>query len=210
MMKSKIKRGPLSRRRRGQVIAGLILLLGVVGVSQHLGCWGRIDSRDHQRYHDKTFTVIKVVDGDTFDLEIADVLSEKRYTRIRLWGVDTPETKHPSEPVMYYGPEASAFVKKAILHQEVKVTLEPFENSRGKYGRLLAYIYLSDGRMLNEELVRKGYAYADPRFRHMLRDRFGQLQKRAQREKAGLWEKVTPEQWPRWYQKRHGGKKPAK
>ena len=57
-------------------------------------------------------------------------------------------------------------------------------------------------RMLNEELIRQGLGYADDRFRHMFRTRFTGLQKQAQSESRGLWEKVQPQQWPDWYRKR--------
>jgi len=181
----------------------VLLLIGLVGlvVSQHRGAQKGVKQSDRQRYHDKMFKVVKVVDGDTFDLDIADVTTGKSFTRIRLWGVDTPETKHPRKPVMYYGPEASKFVTETVLNQKVKVILEPFERTRGKYGRLLVYIYPEDGKMLNEELLEQGYAYADYRFDHILKKQFLDLQKQAQRKKIGLWELVTPEQWPDWYRR---------
>ena len=98
------------------------------------------------------------------------------------------------------------------------MVLEPFEDTRGLYGRLLAYVYVEAEkgdtdtdettglsseeaggtpavqgvRMLNEELIRRGYGYADDRFRHMFRDRFDKLQKEAQAERRELWEKVKP------------------
>jgi len=56
---------------------------------------------DVARYHGKTFTVVNVVDGDTIDVDVPD--GEYEHTRIRLWGVDTPETKSPKVGVMYFG-----------------------------------------------------------------------------------------------------------
>jgi len=100
-------------------------------------------------------------------------------------------------------PEASAFVRAVALSQRVTVWLEPFRHTRGKYGRLLAYIYLPDETMLNEELIRRGFGYADERFDHMMARRFADLQKQARRDKCGLWREVQPHQWPQWFRRRH-------
>ena len=172
-------------------------------VMSRLGVFKPVPAGDRRLYHDQTFTVVKVVDGDTLDLNIADPKADREHTRVRLWGVDTPETKHPRYGEMYWGPQAAKFAREMALHQRVRVILEPFEKSRGKYGRLLAYIYLPDGTMLNEELIKLGHGYADPRFRHILRKKFLQLQKEAQKEKRGLWKDVRPDQWPPWYSKRN-------
>ncbi len=207
-----VLRGPLSRRSRRLITAVLAVGLALLIAIDRLGVRTRPKESDQTRYHDKTFTVLKVVDGDTLDLDVEDLFTHKPYTRVRLWGVDTPEThiwktsKDSTEPKqaspMYYGPEASAFTKHLVGHKRVTVELEPMEKSRGKYRRLLAYIYLPDDRMLNEELIRQGYGYADERFRHVYRRRFLDLQKEAQREQRGLWKEVKPEQMPDWYRKR--------
>ena len=85
----------------------------------------------------KTFTCTRVVDGDTIILSNGE--------RVRLIGVDTPETKHPNKPVQYFGKEASAFTKRMVEGKEV--TLEYGQQQRDKYGRLLAYVYLMDGTL---------------------------------------------------------------
>ena len=192
---------PLSRRHRRFIASLFIITLASLTLIQRLGCNTFPLSSDHQRFDKKTFTVVKVVDGDTIDIDVPD--GQKSFTRIRLWGVDTPETKHPRKDVMFFGPESSAFTEKQTLGQKVKVVLEPFENTRGKYGRLLAYVYLPDGSMLNEELIRQGFGYADPRFNHMLRSKFLQDEKQAQHDKLGLWQSAQPHHWPDWYRKRH-------
>ena len=202
----------MSRRSRRLITAVLVLGLAILIAVDRLGLLSRPRESDRARYHDKTFTVLRVVDGDTLDLEVEDFFNDKPYTRVRLWGVDTPETHNwktskdstdTEEPSpMYFGPEASEFAKRLVLNKRVTVQLEPVEGTRGKYHRLLAYIYLSDGRMLNEELIQQGYGYADERFRHMHRRRFLDLQKEAQREHRGLWKEVKPEQMPEWYRKR--------
>jgi micrococcal nuclease len=154
---------------------------------------------DYERYNDKTFLVVKVIDGDTIDIGASDC--NDAYTRVRLWGVDTPETKNPRTGVMYFGPEAFEFTKKSTLGKEVCVFLDA-KRSRDKYGRLLAYVQLPDGKILNESLLSEGFAYADVRFKHSYYHKYMQLQAGAKRLKKGLWENVTREQFPQWLQKR--------
>lgn len=158
----------------------------------------QVKTYDLEKYHKKTFSVVKVVDGDTIDIDIGD--AKKNYTRIRLWGVDAPETKSDEFGVMYFGPEAAEFATKSALGKQVTVYLEE-HRTRGKYGRLLAYVQLPDKRFLNEVLASEGFAYADVRFRHSLYRKYEQLEGSARRQKKGLWENVTREQLPEWLQR---------
>ena len=100
----------------------------------------------------QSYTVGKVVDGDTFI-----IMYRGQQTKVRLIGVDTPEAYNyknvRQEPG---GKEASAYTRSLIEGKQV--TLEFDHVMYDKYGRLLAYVYLSDGRMLNALLVENGYA----------------------------------------------------
>jgi micrococcal nuclease len=152
---------------------------------------------DFEKYHEKTFTVLKVVDGDTIDIDVPD--GKYNHTRIRLWGIDTPETKNPETGVMYFGPEAAEFTKKLALGKPVTVYLDKTRTrDNKKYNRLLAYIKLPDGGFLNEVLLSEGLAYADVRFHHGFYNKYKQLEAAARSQKKGLWLKVTPEQMPEW------------
>jgi len=153
---------------------------------------------DFDRYHKKSFLVVNVVDGDTIDINIPDGNDET--TRIRLWGVDTPETKHPQRGVMYFGLQASQKTSELTLDKQVTVYLEE-RRTRGYYGRLLAYVQLPDRSYLNETLLSEGYAYADIRFRHSFYNTYKQLESAARNAKKGLWEKVQPDQLPNWKQR---------
>ena len=82
----------------------------------------RARSNDLEKYHAKTFTVVNVVDGDTIDIDAAD--GKYDHTRVRLWGIDTPETKNPKTGVMYFGPEAAEFTKELALGKPVTVYLD--------------------------------------------------------------------------------------
>jgi len=154
---------------------------------------------DRTRYHDRTFRVIHVVDGDTIDINAPD--ADKPKTRIRLWGVDTPEIAHGDQPEMYFGREAKEFAERTLSGKEVNIVLAP-ERTRDKYGRLLAYVFCErTGPMFNEMLLEEGYAYADLRFDHSYKKRFETTEKRARKAGVGLWTGVTPEQMPAWKQR---------
>lgn len=122
--------------------------------------------------------VTRVVDGDTFVLENGE--------RVRLIGVDTPETVHPSKPVQYFGKEASAFARNLIEGKRVRLEYDVQQQDR--YGRLLAYVYLPDGTFVNAELVKQGYAQAStypPNVKYV--DLFTKLQREAREQNRGLW-----------------------
>lgn len=101
-------------------------------------------------------TVTHIVDGDTIDVEIGN-----REERIRLIGIDTPETKKPNTPIQCYGPEASAFTT-SLLPLGSTVRIERDVVGRDDYGRLLGYVHLigDDGSdtFVNMVIVEQGYA----------------------------------------------------
>lgn len=188
-------------RRRLHLWGGTILLLAaVVGLSQldQMGTFGTAQGDDIATYHKKTARVVRVVDGDTIDIAIPD--RDRPHTRIRLWGVDTPETVRPNSPVEHFGPEASAFAKKTLHDQPVTIEL-PTDRTRDKYGRLLAYIYLPDGRLFNALLIETGHGYADPRFRHPKMREFKGMMEQAQKYKLGLWEEPNNPDLPKYLQR---------
>jgi micrococcal nuclease len=159
------------------------------------------DVNDWDKYNEKSFTVVKVVDGDTIDINIPDATYPT--TRIRLLGVDTPETKNPHTEIMYFGSEASKFTTDTVLGQIVFVVMDEKSKPRDKYHRLLCFVRLTDGKILNEELVSQGFAYADTRFPHSFYEEYIQLEKNAEKQKKGLWEKVKQDQMPKWRQNSH-------
>jgi len=120
---------------------------------------------------------IRVVDGDTLVLEGGE--------RVRLIGVDTPETVDPRRPVQYFGKEASAFTRR--LAQGKTVRLEYDQDTRDRYDRTLAYVYLSDGTFLNAELIRQGYGHAYTRFPFRYQGQFLALEREARAQGRGLW-----------------------
>ncbi len=151
---------------------------------------------DLARYHDRRFMVARVIDGDTIDIAIPD--GSKSTTRIRLWGVDCPEVAHGNRPAGYFSGEARTFAQQRLKGQKVHVLLAEHD-TRGKYGRLLAYVSLTrDGETFNEQLLRTGHAYADFRFEHPWYERFKSAEKSAKKAGVGLWAEVTPDDMPAW------------
>jgi micrococcal nuclease len=97
--------------------------------------------------------VVDVVDGDTVVVRL-----DGRDEHVRLIGIDTPETKHPTKPVQCHGPEATAFVDE-LLPRGTAVRLERDVEGRDQFGRLLAYLHReTDGLFVNVEIARRGLA----------------------------------------------------
>jgi micrococcal nuclease len=126
-------------------------------------------------------TVVSAVDGDTVVARLASGATET----VRLLGIDTPETVHPDRGVECYGPEASARTRTALVGR--RVVLELDVEDRDAYGRLLAYIRV-DGRRVNDDLVRAGFARTlviEPNTRHARALVTAELEARA--AGRGLW-----------------------
>ena len=103
---------------------------------------------------------------------------------------------------MYFAREATEFARQLALGKQVVAYLDEQGDTRGEYGRLLAYLELSDGAFLNETLVSEGCAYADVRVRHSYHHKYRQLEAGARALDKGLWQAVMRQQLPRWYQRR--------
>lgn len=128
--------------------------------------------------------VTGVADGDTIKVSVSGVIHTVRYI-----GVDTPETKHPTIAVECFGPEADAFNRKTVLGKIVR--MEKDVSDTDTYGRLLRYVYV-ENQMVNEVLVREGYATATtypPDVKYQTR--FEKAEDAAQTEEKGLWNACT-------------------
>lgn len=128
--------------------------------------------------------VKRCVDGDTLLLEPDE--------RIRLVGADTPETVKPNSPVEFYGPEASAFTKLTVESAGNRIRLEFDGDTKDKFERTLAFVYINTPNgeiMLNEELIRLGYARAQTQYKYSqaMKDRFSRAEAEAKAAKRGIW-----------------------
>ena len=130
-----------------------------------------------------TGTVVAVVDGDTLDVDLGG-----RTERVRLLGIDTPETVDPDRPVGCHGPEASALTH-SLLPDGTAVRLERDTEARDRYGRLLAYVFrVDDGLFVNEAILAAGEAETlsiEPN--HAYAGRLAAAAEAARASGTGLW-----------------------
>ena len=100
--------------------------------------------------------VKRVIDGDTFILESGE--------KVRLIGVDCPESQDPNKPVEYWADEASAYLAKLIGDKTIR--LEYGDERVDKYGRLLCYVWVDDSVLVNLQIIKNGHGMAYLRFTH--------------------------------------------
>lgn len=133
------------------------------------------------------YTVTKVTDGDTIHIEM-----DGRDEKVRLIGINTPETVDPRRPVQCFGKEASTRMKELASGNIVRLEYDDSQNTRDAYGRLLAYVYLEDNQMLNRKMVAEGYAYEYTYLTpYRYQKEFRELQILAKSSKRGLWSDST-------------------
>lgn len=134
------------------------------------------------------YKVTRVVDGDTIAVEDR---SGKEF-KVRLIGMDTPETVDPRKSVECFGEEASRQLTQMVANQFVRMEDDPTQDNVDRYGRLLRYVYLLDGTFINKEMIVHGYAYEytyqQP---YQYQQEFKQAQSNAQKELLGLWSEDT-------------------
>jgi micrococcal nuclease len=163
------------RRLAALLVAAALVVLGVAEGP------GLLDDGDQDRATTgaRETRVQRVVDGDTFVLPSDE--------RVRLIGVDTPESVKPGTPVECFARKAGALTERLLEGRRVRLAFDV--ERRDRYGRLLAYVTrVSDGLDVNAELLRRGYARTltvPPNVRNA--DRYARLQRRARAAGRGLW-----------------------
>lgn len=171
-------------RKAGALILALLIIVAISVLDRAGGVLPVAD--DWRRYHDQEFEVARVIDGDTIELRVAD--RDKATTKVRLWGVDTPEVAKTgsSEPAEPWADEATAFTRERLEGKEVTLILQR-HRLRGGYGRLLAYVILPDGSDLSAQLIEQGYSKHDDRWSHDRSEAYAALELRARRAGRGIW-----------------------
>lgn len=134
--------------------------------------------------------VTRAVDGDTLEV-ILDGSIDK--VKVRLLGVDTPESVDPRKTVQCFGKEASKHTASLVDGKRVRLDIDPMADEVDKYGRLLRNVVLSDGTDLNAELVANGYAHAYLSFplNKLRKAELTRLQNEAQAALRGFWNPET-------------------
>lgn len=130
------------------------------------------------------FKVAKVIDGDTIEVE-----RYGKIEKVRLIGIDTPETVDPRKTVQCFGKEASDNSKALMQGKSVRLEFDPLVGERDKYQRLLAYVWLDDDQFVNQLLVSEGFAheYTYRSQAYKYQSQFKQAESTARENGIGLW-----------------------
>lgn len=166
---------PNPLRLRGVTAVATAIVALVVGVVALLGC-------DTDNLPPDVAVVERVVDGDTLVVRV-----DGERERLRLLGIDTPETVHPEKPVECFGPEASARLAE-LTPPGSEVRLVRDTQLRDRFGRLLAYVYAPDDTFVNLSMVSDGYAttlHIEPNGAH--RGQLAEAERQARNAGLGLW-----------------------
>ena len=137
------------------------------------------------------YQVVRFDDGDTITVDM-----EGKQEKIRFIGVDTPETQDPRKPVQCFGKAASQFTKDVIGSNRVRLEADPTNSNRDRYQRLLRYVYLPDGTLVNKRIIQEGYGFALTGFPFTKMEEFKAAQVSAREQNRGLWSTCELEQSP--------------
>jgi len=179
------------------LISLLILAIGFFALESYFSLGENERSSEHKRsrVHESTITydnqqprrtqaqVIRVIDGDTIELQFQDAIEV-----VRVIGIDTPETVKPNALIECFGPEATSRAHELLDNALVSISADPTQYDSDRYDRLLRHVYLSDGRSYGAVMIRGGFAkeytFNDPYLHH---DLYRAREREARSEKRGLW-----------------------
>lgn len=132
----------------------------------------------------QTAKMTRVIDGDTIDVSF-----DGKTERIRIIGINTPETVDPRKPVECFGQEASAKAKEYLADKTVQLEADPTQGERDKYNRLLRYVWIDNGTVdFGKLMIATGYAYEYTyNLPYKYQAEYKQAQKDAEQGKKGLW-----------------------
>jgi len=160
----------------------LLILWGVYGVTHIPESTVQMETSSESLV---SYPVIEVIDGDTIVVK-----KDNEEIIVRLLGIDTPEVDPSRGKVECYGKEASAETKRLLTGTSVTLETDPSQDMYDQYGRLLAYVSLSDTTLINKLLVESGYAreYTFDN-EYLYQADFVAAEKVARENQRGLWSK---------------------
>ena len=134
---------------------------------------------------DAHWRVTQVIDGDI----IRVCLGNEAGGTVRLVGIDAPESVHPDRPIEYFGKISTAMAVKLMLGERVRLEQDDSQGAVDDYGRVLAYVWLEDGTLANEWLVRNGFAREQMYYNKpcKYRSRLITAKSEARRSQRGMW-----------------------
>ncbi len=141
---------------------------------------------DGERYDGATVSVVRVIDGDTIVIDLADPKNDYKPTRIRVWGIDTPELALMGKPAEAWATESKEFAAGFLGAGPVILRLE-VSRERDRWGRVLAHVELENGDLLAAALLEAGLARAEDRWPHRWDDWYSRIERDAKRDGAGMW-----------------------
>ncbi len=154
-------------KSRKKFVVIIVFLFGLAG-----GLYGLADYRQNQV---PTYTVVRVIDGDTIEVGTAN-----KTQSVRLLGVDAPEQYR------CFAEESSIFLSEHILGKQVTLFADPLNEDTDDYGRLLRYVYLNDA-LINAQIIEQGFARHLSSFPIIQNENFSELEKEAEENDFGLW-----------------------
>src|SRR5476651_50748 len=174
--------------RRHKVLSLVIFLIALAYVGAAQAGWLKSTPKTVQQSDPSLYTIDHYVDGDTIAVNMNGTVET-----IRFIGVDTPETHKPNTPVQCYGELAAANTKTEISKfGKVRLQADPLDTNRDVYGRLLRYVYLPHGTLMDEQIIKTGYGFAYLGFPFTKSDQFAAAGQTAQASKVGLWAVCSP------------------
>jgi micrococcal nuclease len=178
------------------VSLGFVLLLLLSLILDRAGVFG-YRGDDGARFDRHEALVTRVVDGDTIHIRT----SEGVEATVRLIGVDAPEmNSHNNRPPDHYAEQATKYARARLDGKTIRLRLDD-PQTRDRYGRLLAYVYLNESDNFNLDLIHDGEAYAYRRYPHTFSAQFETAENEARKKRRGLWNDVTESQMPEWRRK---------
>lgn len=173
------------RQKKIFVLIGTAIILLFAWAGQEFN-WFESPAEQLEQNQPGLYTVTRFSDGDTITVDMNGTKET-----IRMIGVDTPETHDPDVPVQCYGPAASAYTKNLIGGQKVRLEADPTNQNRDRYNRLLRYVYLPDGRLVQAEIIKNGYGFSYTQFPFTKTAEFEALEDEAEQARRGLWGNCT-------------------
>ncbi len=145
----------MSRRRSQRQIISLLLTLVIAIVGYYTAQNPEQTVQKVAGVQTGSYRVVEFADGDTISVDM-----NSKTERIRMIGVDTPETHDPRKPVECFGQAASAFTKQLIGEGTVRLEADSLSTNRDRYDRLLRYVYTEDNKLVQAEIIKGGYGFA--------------------------------------------------
>ena len=175
-----------SKRARRRIIS-LVITLIIVGLGYFTAKNPEQTIQQIAGVQTGTYRVVDFADGDTINVDM-----NGKTERIRMIGVDTPEIHDPRKLVECFGQAASTFTEQLIGTGTVRLEADSLSANRDRYDRLLRYVYTSENKLVQAEIIKDGYGFAYTSFPFTKLDEFRQYEKEAREQNRGLWSDCQP------------------